>query len=336
MEKQLKEIHWGIIGCGDVTEKKSGPAFNKVEGSSLVAVMRRSAPLAKDYAIRHGVPKWYSNADDLIKDPDINAVYIATPPSAHAAYAIQCMQEGKPVYVEKPMASSYSECLQMNRIAADTGVPLFTAYYRRTLPYFLKVKELLEQESIGRILLVSLSLHVPPRPEDYHADHLPWRVLPSIAGAGYFYDLASHQLDLLDFFFGPVTEASGKTYNRGGLYKAEDTVFARLAFKNGAIALGSWCFVVDPQCHQDEIVITGTEGKISFSTFGFTPVVLEKKGIRSEYLPPSPENIQYFLIKSVVEVLQGKGICPSDGANGERANRVMDLILGKIKTNNRL
>jgi len=326
----MKEIRWGIIGCGDVTEKKSGPAFNKVQGSSLVAVMRRSADLAEAYAKRHHVPAWYSSADDLISDPNVNAVYIATPPSTHAAYAIQCMQAGKPVYVEKPMAASYNECLQMNKVSSDIGVPLYTAYYRRALPYFLKVKELVDIGVIGKIQMVMIHLYTSPRPEDYQTDTLPWRINPSIAGAGYFYDLASHQIDLLDFLFGPVRASFGRSYNRGGLYEAEDTVFATLETESNIPVQGSWCFVVHPQNQSDHFEIAGSEGRICFSTFNFTPIVLETHEKRQEFLPANPENIEFFLIKSVVEELQGTGKCPSNGINGARTNRVMDIILHKI------
>jgi predicted dehydrogenase len=325
-----KEIRWGMIGCGDVTEIKSGPAFNKVHGSSLVAVMRRSADLAESYAKRHNVPRWYSSADDLINDPFVNAVYIATPPSFHAAYAIQCMQAGKPVYVEKPMAASYTECLQMNDMAVKTGMPLYTAYYRRELPYFLKIKELVDSKAVGKVLLVSITLHTSPRAEDYQADHIPWRIIPAVAGAGYFYDLASHQIDLLDFLFGPIATADGRSFNRGGLYEAEDTVFATMELENNLIAQGSWCFVVNPQSQCDTFEITGSEGRISFSSFHFEPIRVERKEVRQEYLPSNPENIEYNLIKSVVEELQGTGKCPSTGLNGARANRVMDIILHKI------
>jgi predicted dehydrogenase len=255
---------------------------------------------------------------------------VATPPSSHAEYAIQSMVAGKPVYVEKPMASHYKECIRMNEVAAETGIPLYTAYYRRTLPYFLKIKELVDQEAVGKVLLVTLTLHLSPRPEDYNTGQVPWRLIPSIAGAGYFYDLASHQLDLLDFLFGPVRTAFGRTYNQGGLYAVEDTVFAELEFENGIAAQGSWCFVVNDHNQCDRIEILGSDGRINFSTFQYTPVYIERKGTRSEYLPDNPENVEFYLIKSVVEELQGKGKCPSNGSNGARTNRVMDLILGKL------
>ena len=140
----MKQINWGFIGCGEVTEKKSGPAFNEVEGSQVVAVMSRSEKKARGYAERHHIRKWYTDAQELIDDPDVNAIYIATPPSSHATFAIMAMRAGKPVYIEKPLAASYSDCIRINRISEQTGVPCFVAYYRRYLPYFQKVKEIIK------------------------------------------------------------------------------------------------------------------------------------------------------------------------------------------------
>ena len=140
--KHLNTVHWGIIGVGDVTEVKSGPAFYKSGYSELIAVMRRNAEKAADYAKRHNVPKWYSDGSKLINDPAVDAVYIATPPDSHASYAIEAMRAGKPAYVEKPMAKSYAECQEMLKVSEETGMPLYVAYYRRTLPAFLKAKEL--------------------------------------------------------------------------------------------------------------------------------------------------------------------------------------------------
>ena len=229
----LKNVGWGIIGCGNVTERKSGPAFNKIEGSMLVAVMRRDKEKAKDYARRHGVPRWYDNADELIRDPEINAIYVATPPLYHAGYAIKAMKAGKPVYVEKPMAAVYGDCTMMNQVAEETGMPLFVAYYRRSLPYFLKVKELIDSNKIGNILTVDIKLILKPRKEDYDKSNLPWRLNSEIAGGGYFYDLACHQLDILDYFFGQISEVHGVFSNREGLYSVEDTVASSFLFKNG-------------------------------------------------------------------------------------------------------
>ena len=221
----MKQINWGFIGCGEVTEKKSGPAFNEVEGSQVVAVMSRSENKARSYAERHHIRKWYTDAQELIDDPDVNAIYIATPPSSHATFAIMAMRAGKPVYIEKPLAASYNDCIRINRISEQTGVPCFVAYYRRYLPYFQKVKEIIENGTIGKVINVQLRFSVPPRDLDYKNEkELPWRLQPDIAGGGYFYDLAPHQIDLLQNIFGVITRAHGYPANRAHLYKAEDTV----------------------------------------------------------------------------------------------------------------
>ncbi|MEO6134528.1 MAG: Gfo/Idh/MocA family oxidoreductase, partial [Ginsengibacter sp.] len=117
----MENINWGMIGCGDVTEVKSGPAFNKVPNSKLVAVMRRDAAKAKDYAERHGVPKWYIDASALINDPEINAIYIATPPSSHLEYAIAALKAGKFVYVEKPMTTDLSSAIELNEFVIKSN-----------------------------------------------------------------------------------------------------------------------------------------------------------------------------------------------------------------------
>ncbi|TCO09180.1 Gfo/Idh/MocA family protein [Natronoflexus pectinivorans] len=322
-----KQVNWGMIGCGDVTEKKSGPAFNKIEKSTLVAVMRRNESLAADYAKRHGVSRWYSNASELINDPSVNAVYVATPPSTHAKYAIEAMKAGKPVYVEKPMAATYAECQEMLQVSEKTGVPLYVAYYRRTLPGFLKVKELIEEGQIGKPLLASIRLMRPALPEEMDEKTPAWRIDPKIAGGGIFYDLASHQLDFLDYLFGPITHVEGNAENRAGLYTAEDTIVASFKFENGVVGSGVWCFVTGESSREDKMEIIGTKGKIIFSGFGHNPIVLVKESGKLEFPYLNPDNIQYNLIKEVVESIQHKRTCVSTGITASRTNWVMERIV---------
>jgi len=323
-------IKWGFIGCGNVTEKKSGPAFKKIEGSTVVAVMSRDEEKARNYAEKRGIKKWYTDAMELIEDPEVDAVYIATPPSSHATYAIMAMKAGKPVYIEKPMASSYEECTRINRISQETGVPCFVAYYRRYLPYFIKVKELIHEGAIGNVINVQIRFAQPPYDLDYNKENLPWRVQPDIAGGGYFYDLASHQLDILQDIFGCILEAEGFKSNRAGLYKAEDTVSACFQFDSGLVGSGSWCFVAHSSAKEDRIEIIGDKGMICFSTFTFDPIAIHTEKGREEFVIENPEHIQFNLIESVIHQLQGKSICACDGISATPTNWVMDKILGKI------
>lgn len=316
-----------MIGCGSVTELKSGPAFSKVPHSKLVAVMRRNLNLAKDYALRHNVENYYSDATELLNNPGINAVYVATPPESHARYAIQAMNAGKDVYVEKPMARTYAECLEMIQASEATGKSLHVAYYRRTLPAFLKVKELIESNAIGKPLTVNIKLHKPLRENDKVTENQTWHVKPEISGAGYFYDLASHQFDYLDFLFGPITSAKGIASNIGGYYEVEDTVSAAFTFASGVVGSGSWCFVVDRNSEEDRIEIKGTEGEITFSTFKVEDVVLKSKNKTETFSFQNPENIQHNLITQLVESLRTGSECVSTMYSAARTSKVIEQIV---------
>ena len=322
---KMKTIRWGIIGCGDVTEVKSGPGFQRSNHSQLIAVMRRNGDLAKDYALRHNVPKWYDNAQRLINDPDVDAIYVATPPAFHKEYVVKCAQAGKPVYVEKPMARNFEECVAMIEACEDAGVPLFVAYYRRALDRFNKIKELIDSEKIGEVRFVSITLYRKPVQVDLNSGNLPWRVIPEISGGGEFVDLASHTLDVLDYILGPIKEACGYASNQAHLYEAEDIVTASLSFVSGVKGTGTWCFSSFSNYDMNEII--GSKGKISFSTFGSDPVLLTTLEGIIPIAIINPINIQGQLIQSIVNELNGLGTCPSKGISASRTNRVMDEIL---------
>jgi predicted dehydrogenase len=323
------DVHWGIIGCGDVCERKSGPAFYKIEHSSLVAVMRRDEALAKDYAKRHGVPRHYNNAEDLINDPEVNAIYIATPPNTHKTYAIQAMRAGKPVYVEKPMAMNFAECTEMQKVSEETGQPLFVAYYRRALPYFKKVKQLLDENTIGKPVTVSVRFHRTATENDKNPEKHSWRVKKEIAGGGYFYDLAPHTIDILDFLLGEINEVYGLSGNLGGFYDVEDTTSALFRFKTDVQGTGQWSFVTTKQEECDIIEIIGTEGSLHFNTFAFEQIELNFDGKTEYFQTEHPEHIQQPLIQTIVDELRGKGTSPSNGQNGMRTAWVMDKIFTK-------
>lgn len=325
-------INWGIIGCGAVTEVKSGPAFNKVKDSKLVAVMRRNKALAEDYASRHNVPKVYNKASDLINDKEINAIYIATPPGSHAEYAIEAIKAGKPVYIEKPMAVSYSECLKINKAAEKFKVPVFVAYYRRALPGFILVRDLIEKGKIGKVLFVQMQLFKAPS-QDEKTGKLPWRVDPKISGGGHFFDLGSHQLDWLDYIFGPVQNIKSIALNQSGLYKAEDFVTASFIFQNNISGTCIWSFSVPLSCGRDTIEIIGEKGSINFSTFSFIPIILENADGRQEFINERPEHVQYYLIDKIVQSLHGRGASPSTGISAARTSRVMDEIVSEYYKN---
>jgi predicted dehydrogenase len=234
---------------------------------------------------------------------------------------------GKPVYVEKPMALNFGECQEMIEACRSAGVPLLVAYYRRALPRFLKIKELVESWVLGEVRFVSVNLYQPTAREDLDSDSLPWRVVPEIAGGGRFVDLASHTLDFLDYTLGPIAEVSGVASNQAGKYSAEDIVTGTFKFASGAHGVGTWCFSSFDNFDATEIV--GNEGKLSFSTFGSEPVRLTTRAGVQEFSFDPERHIEQPLIQTVVDELNGIGKCPSTGETAARTSWVMDRMLGR-------
>lgn len=326
----MRRVKWGMIGCGDVTEVKSGPPLYKVEDSDLVAVMSRTENRVRDYAARHNVPRYYTDVDKLLADPEVNAVYIATPPDTHCAYTLRAAAAGKPVYVEKPMARNHAECLQMIDACDKAGVPLFVAYYRRALPNHLKVKELIDSGAIGQVRCVNIRLYWPLNKKLQEDGTLPWRIDPQISGGGFFFDLASHTFDYLDFVLGRIIKASGLSMNQSGLYAAEDIVAANFEFSSGVIGNGLWCFSVAPATETETIEFVGEEGRIEFSSFSQNPIRLERLDGFQTFQPESPQHMHQPLVKTIVDALLERGTCPSTGVTAARSNWVMDQII-KVK-----
>lgn len=325
----MQNIKWGIIGCGDVTEVKSGPAFNKVPGSSLVAVMRRDAEKAKSYAERHHVPKWYSDAAELINDPEVNAIYIATPPLQHEEYTLQALAAGKPVYVEKPMTLNADSAKRMAEAAAHCGVKLTVAHYRREQPIFLKIKSLLEEQAIGDIRFVQLQMFQPKSNNLIADSETNWRMDPSVSGGGLFHDLAPHQLDLMLYYFGTVRRSSGIAVQQDGLYEADDLVTGQVLFDNGVVFNGTWCFTVAENNQSDICEIYGAEGKISFPVFG-NKVTVNLNGTDKEYIFDPLQHVQQPMIAKVVDYFLGKGTNPCSAEDAVQSMQLLDSFTEKI------
>jgi predicted dehydrogenase len=316
----VDEVRWGIVGCGDVTEVKSGPALQKAEGSSLAAVMRRDGEKAADYAKRHGVARYYDKADALISDPAVNAVYIATPPSSHCELALKAADAGKPCLVEKPMALNHAECRWMVEAFARNNLPLFVAYYRRALPRFLQVKALLAEGAIGTLSSVHIVQYTRL---DSGEKARGWRYVPALSGGGLFFDLGSHGLDILDFLVSPIRSVGGFSVNTGGTYKAEDVTAAAFAFETGCLGTGVWNF--NAEHAEDRITLTGSEGEIQCPVFGDTEVVLKRAGGEEETFPfRNPPHVHQPLIQTIVDELLGKGTCASTGESGARTAWVQE------------
>ncbi|MBS1155524.1 MAG: oxidoreductase domain protein [Proteobacteria bacterium] len=329
VDKTMRTIRWGMIGCGDVTEVKSGPGFYKAAHSTLLGVTNRTLAKAESYAQRHGVPKVYPDAAALLADPEICAVYIATPPAEHKALTLLAAAAGKHVYVEKPMALNHAECEEMIAACQAAGVRLYVAFYRRAMPRFLQIKDWIEQGAIGTVCTVSVLQRQKPAPAELSPDTMPWRLKPEVAGGGKFLDMGVHVLDILAFWFGPISDVHGEASNRAGLYAVEDTVTANWRHAGGVSGVGNWCYVGHDEA--DRVEITGTHGRIEFEFFADTPLRLITAAGVQEMTICNPTHVQQPFIQSIVDELNGVRACPGDTLIAAQVSAAADSILAAYR-----
>lgn len=323
-KKYSKPIRWGIIGCGDVTEVKSGPAYQKTEGFEVAAVMRRDEAKLKDYAQRHGIKKYYSQAEALIQDQDIDAVYIATPPDSHMYYALKVAEAGKPCCIEKPLAPSYQESSKIYQAFYQKDLPLFVAYYRRSLPRFTQIKKWLSENKIGTVRHISWHLSQPPNATDLSGQY-NWRTDPKVAPGGYFDDLASHGLDLFTHYLGDIKKVSGMSTNQLGLYGAKDALSACWLHEGDITGVGVWNFGT---AAMDRVEIFGSKGKILFSVFQENPIVLDGHEEQIERFIEHPKHVQMPHVEDMKRALfEEDFLHPSRGKSAVHTSWVMDQIL---------
>ncbi len=323
----MKQINWGIIGAGDVAEVKSGPAFQKASGSNLLAVMRRDAAKAKDFAHRHQVPGWYDDADELIAHPVINAIYVATPPSTHEEYAIKALQAGKDVYLEKPMATDLGACSRIIEEVKKSGQKLSVAHYRRALPAFMKVKELLDAGAIGEVRFVQIQIFQPAKNKIIAQTETNWRVQPDISGGGLFHDIAPHQMDLMYYYFGEPIKINGYSTNQAGMYPADDLVSAEMVFNQNIVFQGLWSFAAPASATHEACKIVGTKGYINFSFYGEEIHLITDQ--EETFTFKNPENIQWPMIEKVNQYFRGEGENPCTAEEGKLVMRMLNTITAK-------
>lgn len=321
----MEQIKWGLIGCGNVVENKSGPAFNTTENSSIFAIMRRDIIKAKESAKKLGAKKWYDNMDDLMADDEINAVYIATPPGLHLEQAIKCCKAKKPTYIEKPFARNYEEAIQITKMFEEAGVPLYIAHYRRALPKFIKIKEILQSGKIGRICEADFRLN---RKYNYEEIHNTWLYNTELSGGGKFYDIAPHSIDIMVYLLGNFTQINGIATNNNKEYDVEDVVI--MSFKTDMGVIGTANFNSLALDKKDHMIIYGTKGKVEFSMHGNDTVIITTVNGEEKIEIDNPKIIQESMVENVVKsLLTGKHLNTCLAKEALETYRIMDIVLEK-------
>ena len=329
----MERVIWGMVGCGEVTEQKNGPGLYKADRSELKGIYSRTYEKAIDYARRHGVSLVYKTVQELLSDPDIHAVYIATPPEAHKEYALACIAAGKIPYIEKPMALNFEDCQEIIGAAEKKGIPIYVAFYRRGAAKFLKIKELIDNGAIGTVYCVDVRQIEPPGSETFNRENLPWK-LGSLQGGGYILDRGVHIIDYLMLFFGEITEIRGVVENRAGLYDVEDTVSFSLRFKNNVVGNGLWCYVANHV--EDKVTVIGEKGRLEFSGLQCGGNITLVQGVKTTVINfDEPEHVGQGMIQAIVDELTGKSKCLADVNCAAKVTWVMDTLLDEYRKRNK-
>lgn len=315
-----KQIRWGFLGCGNVVRKKSGEAFRSVPNSTIAAIMRRDPAAAEEAAQHFGAKIFCSSAEELLR-ADIDAVYIATPPGLHKEQALQSLAAGKPVYLEKPFARNYTEARELTEAFQKAGIPLYVGHYRRALPRFLKIRQLLEKGVIGQVQTVDFFLN---RVFDPREAATKWLYNPVLSGGGKFYDIAPHTIDIFQFLFGEIREVSGRAVHLDNGCPLENEVTMDVVTERDI--RGTLAFFCAAQEKSDRMVVTGTQGTMEFSVHGKTDVKV-RGNLTLDLEVPDPVTVEQPMVQSVVEDLLGLGTCESRAEAVLSTYAVIDHVL---------
>jgi len=226
----MKKLRTGVIGCGKVTHTHAG-ALCRLKESEFVAVYSRSADKAAAFSSQYGAAG-YNDLDAMLKEVD--AVVVCTPHPFHAAPAVKALEAGVHVLVEKPLASSLQDCDLMIAAAGDSGCKLGTVSQRRWYTPVKRVKQAIDDGWIGSPVLGTVTM-LGWRDQPYYRSD-PWRGTWKLEGGGVLVNQAPHQLDLLQWFMGPIEELFGYWDNLNHPYiEVEDTAIVVIRFAGGAL-----------------------------------------------------------------------------------------------------
>ncbi|WP_254274489.1 Gfo/Idh/MocA family protein [Haloarcula marina] len=315
---RTEPIRWAVIGCGDVVERKSGPAFQDSERSHVRAVVSTDGTSAEAYASATGVPIATDDAERVITDPDVDAVYIATPPDTHEGYTRVAAEAGKPVLVEKPMGRSVTEAGTMIEHCDRHSVELFVAYYRRFHPHVEKIRELLTAGAIGEPCraVVDYGHATPAEPG--------WRERPAVSGGGWFVDAASHRVDLLCYLLGAPTEATGSVRYASGETPTEEIVSLTVVI-DGTVCTVTSDFVTGTS--SDAFRLFGTEGHIVAETLDDGTLVYETADHTGRLDFEPPEITHEGLLTHVEGALLDGETNRTSGRDALRTEAILDTCV---------
>jgi predicted dehydrogenase len=322
MELNMKKVKWGLIGCGDIARKRVAPALRDLPACELTAVSRARSELAGTSAREFGAKKWYASWHGLLDDPEIEAVYIATPVYLHSEQTIAAAESGKHVLCEKPMALNTAECDRMISSCKANGVKLGIAYYRHFYPIVNRIKEILNSGEIGKAVFCQINAFEYYNPDP--SDPRYWFLKKDLSGGGPMFDFGCHRIEVLLNLFGHESFTAGFISKTAFDREVEDTATTFLSFPSGVRAVLSVTHASFEA--QDTLDIFGTDGALHIPSLNKEILVVKTRSREQIEQHPAHSNYHLSLIADFTEaILEGR----EPGVNGA-AGREVNRVLGKI------
>ena len=314
-------VRWGIIGTGDVAERKGGPALYLADRSELVAVTSRTLARAQAFAEQHGNPRVHDDVESLLADANVDAVYVATHPDSHANLTTAAANAGKHVLCEKPMAMSVAQTQQMVEVCRAKQVSLSIAFYRREFSVIKKLGELLKDKAIGELLSVTIQNHTPFATSDPE----PWRLDFRRSGGGMLMDVGSHRLDLITHLFGMPNQVTGFAAGQTLSTQVDDAAAVSFRFENGM--LGSANFHWNTPISRDDLMVVGTDGVLSITDLsGNAQLALETVEGTEYWSFSAPSPVHLPFVQRVVDHLLDGAPNPCSGEEGALVNHLLESL----------
>ena len=317
-----RKIGWGLIGCGDIARKRVAPALRDLADCELVAVSRADAVRAESFAAEFGARRWHADWRELVGDPEVEAVYVATPVHLHVEQAVAAAEAGKHVLCEKPLALSVAECERMNAAADSSGVLLGVTYYRRFYPAVERIGEILKSGEIGVPVVAQMNAFERFDPGPEHPRR--WLLEKSLSGGGPMFDFGCHRIEVLLGLFGVAEGVRGLAGNVLFPREVEDTACALIRFERGTQAVLSVTHAArEPQ---DTLEIFGSEGSIHVDVLNEGRLRIKTKGGERVEVHPPHANLHQPLIEDFARAV-AEGRRPRvDGRVGQAVSEVLELI----------
>lgn len=251
------KVGWGVIGCCGIARRRTIPeGIVPAENATLAAVMDVAADGARETAGEFKV-KCHETIDDVLSDPDVHAVYIATPNHLHKTQVLAAAEHGKHVLCEKPLANNTADIKEMIEACKNAGVLLGIGFMMRFNAYHRKLRDMIKEGALGVPVLArgQMTCWYPPM-------EAAWRQDPALGGGGALVDLGSHVVDVLEMLFGPTKAVSARCCNRVHNYPVEDTVVLHMEFSSGVPAIMDFSFAIPDEASEFVLEVYGSRGAI--------------------------------------------------------------------------